>query len=46
MDTNPTNWNHGYGLQIVQPSQAFLHINVPIIDKISYLMPLVGRLVA
>ena len=46
MDTNPTNWNHGYGLQIVQASQAFLHINVPIINRISYLMPLVGRLVA
>ena len=28
--TAPTTWNHGYGLQFVAKSGAFLHINVPI----------------
>lgn len=27
-----TDWSHGYGLQIVQSSGDFLHVNVPIID--------------
>jgi len=37
----PTNWSHGYGLQIVRPDGGFLHINVPIIDGKSYLSDLV-----
>lgn len=39
--TNPTEWTHGYGLQLVNPDGTFLHINVPIIDSRSYLQPLV-----
>ncbi len=38
--TNPTDWSHGYGLQLVNPDGSFLHINVPIIDGKSYLSPL------
>lgn len=38
--TNLTNWAHGYGLQAVQKDGSFLHINVPIIDGVSYLQPL------
>jgi len=38
--TNPTDWSHGYGLQLVNPDGSFLHINVPIIDGKSYLAPL------
>jgi UDP-2,3-diacylglucosamine pyrophosphatase LpxH len=38
--TNPTDWSHGYGLQLVNPDGTFLHINVPIIDGKSYLAPL------
>lgn len=38
--TNPTDWSHGYGLQLVNPDGSFLHINVPIIDGKSYLHPL------
>lgn len=45
MHTQPTNWTHGYGLQIVSEDGGFLHINVPIIDGRSYLAPLVGSLI-
>lgn len=38
--TNPTDWSHGYGLQLVSEDGSFLHINVPIIDGKSYLGPL------
>lgn len=38
--TNPTDWSHGYGLQLVSDDGSFLHINVPIIDGKSYLGPL------
>jgi predicted phosphodiesterase len=37
----PTNWSHGYGLQLVRPDEGFLHINIPIIDHVSYLSDLV-----
>lgn len=39
--TNPTDWSHGYGLQLVSPDGSFLHINVPIINGRSYLQPLI-----
>lgn len=39
--TNLSNWSHGYGLQIVQDDGSFLHINVPIVDGRSYMVPLV-----
>jgi UDP-2,3-diacylglucosamine pyrophosphatase LpxH len=35
----PTEWNHGYGLQSVLRSGEFMHINVPIIDGRSLLLP-------
>lgn len=38
--TNPTDWSHGYGLQLASEDGSFLHINVPIIDGKSYLGPL------
>lgn len=28
--TAPTNWSHGFGVQFVQPSGAFVHLNIPI----------------
>lgn len=28
--TEPSSWSHGYGVQFVNPSGQFLHINVPI----------------
>lgn len=33
----PTGWAHGYAIQIVARSGAFLHITVPIIDGVSLL---------
>ena len=39
--TNPTDWSHGYGLQLVSSDGSFLHINVPIIAGKSYLQPLI-----
>ena len=36
----PTDWSHGYGVQLVKPCGDFLHINVPIIDGKSYLVNL------
>jgi predicted phosphodiesterase len=29
--TAPTDWTHGYGIQLVSPTGEFLHLNVPII---------------
>lgn len=40
MHTTLTDWSHGYGLQVVQASGEFLHINVPIVDGASLLEPL------
>ena len=42
--TDPTTWNHGYGLQLVQDDGSFLHINVPIIEGRSYLVQLTEHL--
>lgn len=30
--TNPTEWTHGYGLQLVTQDESFLHLNIPIIE--------------
>jgi hypothetical protein len=40
---DPTDWSQGYGFQIVQKNDDFLHINVPIIEGKSYLASL-GKL--
>lgn len=37
------NHNQGYHLQIVQPNQQFLGINIPIIDGVSYLSDLISN---
>ena len=37
-------WGHGYGLQFVRGDEDFLHVNVPIIDGVSYLGALVDRM--
>ena len=44
MHTNPTDWAHGYGLQMVRSNGEFLHINVPIIEGKSLLSPLIEEL--
>jgi hypothetical protein len=35
--TAPTNWTHGYALQLVRPSGAFLHLNVPVLNGETHL---------
>lgn len=40
----PTNWAHGYGVQLVAKDGTFLHINVPINKGVSYLTLLTDRL--
>lgn len=42
--TEPTSWSHGYGVQFINPSGRFIHINVPIIDGKSMLLDVAGRL--
>ena len=42
--TNVHEWGHGYGLQFVRGDQDFLHVNVPIIDGVSYLEALIDRM--
>jgi predicted phosphodiesterase len=42
--TNPTDWSHGYGLQMVRSNGEFLHVNVPIVDGKSLLSPLIAEL--
>jgi hypothetical protein len=44
MHTKNTHHTHGYGIQAVQEDDAFLHLNVPIIDGRSYLSPLATQL--
>lgn len=39
-----THHTHGYGLQAVQADGSFLHLNIPIINGISYLRPLASQL--
>ena len=41
--TRPTDWTHGFGLQLVARNANFLHINIPIINGQSLLMPLLKR---
>jgi predicted phosphodiesterase len=42
--TRPTDWTHGYAVQIVSKATGnFLHINVPITGGKSLLMPLIQR---
>ena len=42
--TRPTDWTHGYAVQIVSKSTGnFLHINVPIAGGKSLLMPLIRQ---
>lgn len=43
-DTNPTDWAHGYGLQVVGKDGGFLMLQVPIISGKSYLSPLASEL--
>jgi UDP-2,3-diacylglucosamine pyrophosphatase LpxH len=38
MATSPTDWSHGYGVQLVAKSGKFLHLNVPIMDGESMLL--------
>lgn len=42
--TRPTNWTHGYGVQLVAGNGNFLHINVRIIGGRSLMMPLLNQL--
>lgn len=41
--TRPTNWTHGYAIQLVAPSGEFLHLNIPIIGGKSLLTSLLGK---
>lgn len=39
--TNPTEWTHGYGLQLITDDGDFLHLNIPIIEGKSLFRALV-----
>ena len=39
-----TGWNHGYGVQIVEPDGNFLHLNIPIVSGHSLVGSMHGRL--
>jgi UDP-2,3-diacylglucosamine pyrophosphatase LpxH len=41
--TRPTDWNTGYGIQTVAASGDFLHVNIPIVDGRSLLLPLLNQ---
>lgn len=43
-DTDPTDWAHGYGVQVVKPGAGFLTLQVPIIAGRSFLGPLATEL--
>jgi metallophosphoesterase superfamily enzyme len=38
--TEPSSWSHGYGVQFVNPSGNFIHVNVPILNGESMLAEL------
>jgi len=38
--TSPTNWTQGYAVQLVAPSGAFLHLNIPILNGETHLASL------
>jgi len=40
MMTNLTDWTHGYGIQVVRQGLGHLNLQIPIIDGVSYLSPL------
>ncbi len=42
--TNPTEWRHGYGLQVVSKDGKFIHVNVPIVGEWSGLQALLGAM--
>lgn len=42
--TNPNDWTHGEGVQLVTPGGKFLHLSVPIIEGESLLLPLFNEL--
>ena len=41
--TNPTTWQHGFGVQLVARSGEFLHLNIPIIEGKSLLGTLASK---
>ena len=41
--TAPTNWTQGYGVQLVRPSGAFLHLNIPVLGGATHLAALLNR---
>lgn len=41
--TSPTEWTHGYAVQLVAPDGDFLHLNVPVIAGKSHLTSLFKR---
>jgi len=42
--SNPTGWNHGYGLEFIEPSGEFLRIHVPISDGHSFAGTMLDKL--
>ncbi len=44
MHTNLTDWSHGYGVELIAPSDHFLRLNVPIINGVSHLSSLMRRM--
>lgn len=44
LHTTPSDWTHGYAVQLVNPSGTFLHVQVPIVRGKSMLKPLIERL--
>lgn len=42
--TRPSNWTHGEAVQFITASGKFLHLNVPILDGESLLIPLFNKM--
>ena len=43
--SSPTTWTHGFALQLVSKSGRFLHVQVPIVEGDSLLVPLAERII-
>lgn len=46
MHQNLTDWIHGFGVQLVRKRMGHLNLQIPIIDGVSYLSPLLDRAAA
>ena len=41
-NTDPSDWTHGYAVEFIAKSESFLHVNIPLVNGESLLVPLLS----